>query len=233
MKRLLIIGILVLISNPLFSQSDGAWFVLNNKNIDLVQKWESFGINEERINAIKNEAYANPNFINGNIYQEDQLIKADVSMRYNAYADEIEIKKYASDENYGALTKDPSIFVKLGLDVYVFAPYEGSNEKGGYFNVLSDGKKYDLYKKITTFFVEPRIAKTSYERDIPPSFSKKVKYYLVQNGTFLEMPSSKSKVLKMMAAKKDEVKNYIIQNDIDLNTERDLVKLVSYFDSLL
>ncbi len=158
----------------------------------------AFGLTEAQFNSIKEEAYANPSFVQGKIFQEDKLIKDDVPMRYNAYADEIEIKKNTSDENYSALIKDPNIFVKIFKDIYVFVPYEGSNEKGGYFNVLSDGKTYDLYKKTTATFREPQKARTNYERDSPPSFTKTTTYYLVQNGTFLEMPSSKSKVLKMM-----------------------------------
>ena len=47
------------------------------------------------------------------------------------------------------------------------------------------------------------------------------------------MPTSKSKILKMMDKKKKEVKAYINQNNIDVDKEGDLVKLVKYFDSLL
>src|SRR5690606_6163730 len=122
---------------------------------------------------------------------EDQLIKSGVPMRYNAFADEIEIKKSPTDANYGALIKDPEIFVKMGRDIYLFIPFEGSNEKGGYFNVLSDGKTYDLYKKTTATFQEPKKAASTYARDIPPSFIKHITYYLVQDGQFLQMPNSK------------------------------------------
>ena len=57
-----------------------------------------------------------------------------------------EIKKNVSDETYSALIKSPDIFVKIINEIYVFVPFNGSNEKGGYFNVLNDGKTYDLYK---------------------------------------------------------------------------------------
>ncbi|MBK5212110.1 MAG: hypothetical protein JJE55_00435 [Flavobacteriaceae bacterium] len=233
MKKIITTGLFALVSLSVFSQGDAAWYALNNSNIDLQQKWESFGLGEAQFNAIKDEAYVNPNFVQGKIFQETKLIKDEVPMRYNAYADEIEIKKNTSDDSFSALIKDPNIFVKIFKDIYVFVPYQGSNEKGGYFNVLSDGKTYDLYKKTTAVFREPRIAKTSYERDSPPSFDKTTTYYLVQNGTFLEMPSSNSKVLKMMDKKKSEIKAFIKKNDINLDKEADKIKLVSYFDSLL
>lgn len=233
MKKIFLSGLAILLLAPVFAQRASTNFDIYSRTIDLNQKSLAFGLTEAQFNSIKDEAYANPNFVQGKIFQEDQLIKDDVPMRYNAFADEIEIKKNASDENYGALIKDPSIFVKVFKDLYVFVPYEGSNEKGGYFNVLSDGKTYDLYKKTKAVYREPQKAETSYARDIPPSFPKTVTYYLVQNGTFLEMPSSESKILKMMDKKKAEMKKYMKENNIDLDKEQDLIKTISYFDSLL
>lgn len=233
MKKIFLTGLAFLLMAPVFAQRASTNFDIYSRTIDLNQKSLAFGLTEAQFNSIKDEAYANPNFVQGKIFQEDQLIKDDVPMRYNAFADEIEIKKNASDENYGALIKDPSIFVKIFKDLYVFVPYEGSNEKGGYFNVLSDGKTYDLYKKTKAVFREPQKAETSYARDMPPSFPKTVTYYLVQNGTFLEMPSSESKILKMMDKKKAEMKKYMKENKIDLGKEQDMIKTISYFDSLL
>ena len=237
MKRIVLTVFMVLATISGFSQA-GSWagnsnFDMYARTIDINQKSLAFGLTEAEFDVIKDEAYANVNFVPGKIFHEDQLIKDAVPMRYNAFADEIEIKKNSYEDNYSALLKDPNIFVKILEDIYVFVPFEGSNEKGGYFNVLNDGNTYDLYKKTTAIFREPQIARTNYERDSPPSFVKTVKYYLVQDGTFMEMPSSKSKVIKMMDSKKNEIKIFIKENNIDLDKEADKIKLVTYFDSLL
>lgn len=232
MKRILITGMFAIASVACFSQAKNSQYDIYSRTIDLNVKARTFGLTEAQFEAIKDEAYANPAFVNGTIYQEDEAIKTGVPMRYNAYADEIEIKKTPSSVNYSALVKNPDIFVKVGKDIYLFVPFEGSNEKGGYFNVLTDGKTYDLYKKTTALFREPKKAKTNYDRDMPPAFTKNVTYYLVQNGTFLEMPSSKSKILKMMDKNKSEVKSYIKKNKLDIDKEEDLIKLITYFDSL-
>ncbi len=233
MKNIILTSLAIMLLAPAIAQRASTNFDIYARTIDLNEKSLAFGLTEAQFAAIKDEAYANPNFLQGKIFQGDQLIKDDVPMRYNAYADEIEIKKSPSDVSYGALTKSPDIFVKMFKDIYVFVPYEGSNEKGGYFNVLSDGKTYDLYKKTKAVYRAPQKAKTSYQKDMPPSFPKTVTYYLVQNGTFLEMPSGKSKILKMMDRKKNEMKKYIKENNIDLDKEADLIKTISYFDSLL
>ncbi len=234
MKKIMLTLTFAFMTASLFSQArQSSYTNVFDRTIDINQKSLAFGLTEAQFDAIKNEAYANPTFVKGNIYQEDQLVKNDVLMRYNAYADEIEIKKNNFEEDYSALIKDPNIFVKIGSDLYVFVPFEGSKEKGGYFNVLSDGKTYDLYKKTTSIYREPRKAQTSYERDIPPSFEKSTTYYLVKDGTFLEMPKSKSKLMKMMNKKEKEVKKYIKENNIDMDKEADLVLVIKYFDSLL
>jgi len=233
MKKILTTVLIASATFSVFSQAQNNHHDIYSRSIELNQKSLAFGLTEAEFDAIKDEAYANSNFVLGKIFQEDQLIKDDVPMRYNAYADEIEIKKNPSDESYSALIKDPNIFVKIFKDIYVFVPYEGSHEKGGYFNILEDGKTYDLYKKVTSTYREPQKAQTNYQKDSPPTFIKTTKYYLVHDGTFLEMPSSKSKLLKMMSKKSDEIKSYIKQNNIDIDKEADMIKLVSYFDSLL
>ncbi|MGB3342933.1 MAG: hypothetical protein WBA61_03395 [Aequorivita sp.] len=233
MKKILALGLLALSTTGVFAQSQNSQYDIYARTIDLNQKSLAFGLTEAAFEAIKDEAYANPNFLIGKIFQEDQVLKDNVPMRYNAYADEIEIKINETDQAYGALIKDPDIFVKVGKEIYVFVPFEGSNAKGGYFSVLADGKNYGLYKKTTAVFREPRVAETSYQKDTPPSFQKTVIYYLVKDGKFLEMPSSKSRILKMMDIKKKEMNAFIKTNKIDLGNEADLIKTITYFDSLL
>src|SRR5690606_15992889 len=93
-----------------YSQAKNSNYDIYSRTIDINQKSLAFGLTEAEFNSIKDEAYANPNFVQGKIFQEDQLIKDDVPMRYNAFADEIEIKKNTSDISYSALIKDPNIF---------------------------------------------------------------------------------------------------------------------------
>jgi hypothetical protein len=234
MKKIIFTAIFVLMAASLFSQARQSTYTsVYDRTIDINQKSLAFGLTEAQFDAIKDEAYANPKFINGNIYQDDELLKKNVPMRYNAYSDEIEIKNGSSKDSYGALMKDPSVFVKIFKNIYVFIPYKGSNEKGGYFNILADGNTYDLYKKTKATFHEAHVAKTSYDSNRPPYFSKDVTYYLVKDGRFYELPTRKSKILKVMDEKKKQVKTYVKQNDLDLDKEADLVKLVTYFDSLL
>ncbi len=246
MKNILIFVLSALFSIQGFSQKNFARkdggasgaansnYDLFSRTIDINQKDMSFGLTKAEFDAIKDDAYLNIKFIPGNIYQDENLLKSNVLMRYNAYADEIEITENVQKKSkYGALMKDPSIYVKIANDIFVFIPYNDSNEKGGYFNIIADGKNYDLYKKTTSVFKEPRKAKSSYDSDTPPSFEKTTKYYLVENGVFFELPKSRSRILKAMDLKKNEVKKYVKENNLDVFKEADLIKVFTYYDSLL
>lgn len=236
MRKLIILAIVVFWSSLSFAQGtlESRAFNIHSRTIDLNEKMLAFGLTEAQIEAIKDDAYANPEFRTGNIYQIDQLVKSNVQLRYNALEDEIEIKERPSDTEHGALVKDPDIFVKIGTDLYIFVPFEGSKEKGGYFNVLTEGETYDLYKKVTSVFREGKEAETSYDRATPPSFAKTTTFYLVQkDGDFLQMPSSRRNIMRMFSKKKKEMDDYIKKNRLDVRKEADLIKAVSHFDKLI
>ena len=127
MKKIYILTVLALLTIDSYSQKDfhtrkdagspgsaNSNYDLYLRTIDVDQKAMSFGLTEAEFNKVKDEAYSNPNFILGKIFQDDQLLRSDVPMRYNAYADEIEIKNSLEDASAGALIKDPSIFAKIG-----------------------------------------------------------------------------------------------------------------------
>lgn len=232
MKKIVIVGLLGLLTTGAFAQMASSNFDIYKRTIDLNEKSLAFGLTEAEFAVVEPQAYVNYNFVKGNIYQEDKAVQKDVLMRYNAFSDEIEIKKTEYDTDYGALTKNPDIFVKIGSDLYMYVPYAGAKDKGGYFQILTDGKKYDLYKRVTAVFREGKKAASTYERDRPHAFTQTTTYYLVDNGTFFEMPKGKSKIMAMMKDKKKEVNDYVKVNKLDIDKEADLIQVISYFDSL-
>jgi hypothetical protein len=236
MKKILLLIIVSIMSLPLFSQANNSAYNLNTRQIDLAEKRAAFGLTEEEFNNIEGSPYANELFTAGNIYKNDKELFKDVLLRYNIFADEIEIKQNenVSDDSYGALIKEPNTLVKILNNIYIFVPFEGSNEKGHYFSILTEESNFDLYKKTEVSYSAPSYAKTSYDRDRPASFTQKSIYYMVsKDGKFYELPNSKSKIIKVMNKRKDQVKAYIKTANLDFKKEIDLIKLVKYYNSLL
>ncbi len=236
MKNLFLFTIVGLISLTGFSQANNSAFDVYSRTIDINQKSLAFGLTEAEFKDVEGSPYATKEFMPGVLYQDSKVVQPSVQLRYNVHADEIEIKNMgrSGEENYSALLKDPNIYAKIFNDMYIFVPLDGSVEKGGYFNIVTQGKHFDLYKKTTSLFSPPAKARTTYEKDRRASFTQTDTYYLVSKaGDFYELPNTKSKILKVMDKKKSEVKEYISDNKLDLNKETDLEKLVTYFNSLL
>ena len=223
-------------TTTMLSQANNAAYNLNTRQIDIEQQRAAFGLTELEFSSIEGSPYANKNFLAGIIYQEDKAVYDKVLLRYNIFSDEIEIKKAenSAETSYDALIKDPKSTVKIANTIYIFVPFEGSLENGHYFTVISEENAFDLYKKTEVEFSASYIARTSYERDRPAKFTQKNIYFLVsKNGTFYQLPNSKSKIIKVMSSKEVEVKSFIKKNKLDIKTENDLVKLVKYYNSLL
>lgn len=233
MKKLIFFLALGIFGSQLIAQNiERDQFNIHLRMIDLDEKARSFGLNQAEYDAVIDQAYANPTFTLSQVYLSDRPMEKNTMARYNAFEDEIEIKKNIEDNQFSALSKDPNISIKIGLETYVLVPLRGSNSDGGYFNVLYKGKNYDLYKKVTAKFNEPKAAETSYAKDRKPSFSKNTTYFMVENGSFYELPSGKSKMMNVFSKKKDEINKFVKQNKLDVRKDKDLAKIVAEFDRL-
>lgn len=230
MKNLIAILIIALLSTPIFAQRYGEW---ETRIIDIEQYRESFGLNAQELAELEGSPYEIKAFTPGSLFDKDNLVKKNTMLRYNIFADEIEIKDDPAKEEYFALLKSPDYSAKISNNTYVFVPLSGSVEKGGYFIVLSMGNKYDLYKKMEVTYHRPVYAKSSYDKDKPASFTNSAVYYLVdKGGTLYELPASRSKIAKVFANRKKEIEGYIKSNQLNLNDEKDLIKLVNFYNSL-
>jgi hypothetical protein len=179
--------------------------------------------------------YNNPIFLLGTIYKNDEIVVSNYALRYNAIADEIEVKEtlYAEDADMKALTKSPDLYVKIMNDMFVYASANEAIDQAGYFQVLYVGNNYHLYKKISKKYYPAKKAKNSFEKDVPANFADRSSYYLVsKDGKFQEFEKSNSKKLKVFGEKQSEIKKYTSKGRLDLSSENDLIKVVKYYDAI-
>lgn len=239
MKRLIIIVIVIGGAlNAVAQNFDGVYGTRQFTN-DLFQmdeyiKRQNQGIDFSDTDSYTGTPYNHPSYLTGNVYKNDELWANNVALRYNAMADEIEIKESITTDDAEAkvLTKSPDVYVKILNDIYIFAPYKGGIEGGGYFHVLFEGEKIGLFKKPKKRFTESKKASTSITRDIPASFKDKPVYYIVdKNGKYFELPSSRNKKLKVFGSNRDAIKKYVQQYGLDLNKEKDLIRVIKHYDT--
>lgn len=203
--------------------------------VDEFIKRQNYGIDYANTDSYKGTPYNHPNFLNGNIYKGAELLATNIAIRFNAVADEMEVKESLStpDDQAKLLTKDPDIYVKIMNDIFVFVPFQGGVEGGGYFKVMFEGNKYDLFKKMVKEFQAEKKANTSITTSVPAKFIDKPVYYIVtKEGKFFELPKSRSKKLKVFGSNKDVIKKYVNEKGFDLNDEKDLEKVIRYYDTI-
>ncbi len=236
MKKIFLLSLAALVCTPLFSQSEQTYKNLQVRKINLEQQKATYGLDDLELSKMEGSPYANSSFSVGNIYKGDELIKKTVLLRYNALSKQIEMKNnnIKSDDEYGSLIKAEDIYATIEGKTYKLVPFENSVANGDYYEVMTKGKTYDLYKKTNVTFVQPYTAKTSYEKDKPAKFVQNYKYYLStkDDGKLIELPSSNRKLIKFLGEKDKGVKDFIKSNKIDSDNDKDLVKLIQRYDNL-
>lgn len=237
MKKTLIIINLFLISLTSFGQNENMFVDMRNVRgygSDLMNENRNQPLSDKEIESILGSQYENKQFLPSTVIQNGKVILNNLSLRYNALSDQMEVKDENAviDKAKMALWKDPNSIVKVLNDSYVYITPEKSVGNGGYFKILADEENGKLYKKTTVKYIPGEKAATPYEKDKPASFIRDVKFYIVQNGKYTELPERKSKVLDAMSDKKSEVKKYIKENRLNTKNEEDLGKIASYYFSL-
>ncbi len=184
---------------------------------------------------IKGSPYQNENFQTGAIYYDGKLIQDNVLLRYNIFADQFEMKEELYSENMTAIAYDPSISLKLEGQTYVYLPIlEQEIEKGSYYKVVTKNLSYNLYKKTSVTYAPKVFATTSFKKNVPASFNQTETYFLrSKDGSFTELPTNKNKLVKALSPKSNEIKKFIKTNNIKIDDEKSLARIIRYYESIM
>lgn len=183
------------------------------------------------IGAQEGSAYENEKFTNGRVYSKDEFLD-EVYFRYNAYSDELEVKKTnLEEEDYQALVKSDDIFIiSNNGKKYVYNEFfdKKGRKQNGYLIVLSEREKTSLYKQYDVKFFEGKKAENSMVNPIPSRFTPFIGYYvrMEKSDKIVELPSKKNKLFKFL---EDNLAgfdaNRFRKKDINLDTDQDLLTL--------
>lgn len=157
-----------------------------------------------------------------------------VSLRYNAYRDEMEFRK---DDAIYYLIKNHSTVVEFKHPdkTYVVASYfnKDNNLKSGYLEQLTKNVARTLYKKETITYRPAMGTITGYEKPKPAEFKRLAdKYFINLGDKIVEMPESKKGVAKLFPGKEKEVGEYFKKNKVSFSNEADLINLVTFLSTL-
>jgi hypothetical protein len=191
------------------------------------------GIVRHYVGAEVGSAYENDEFQPGQVFYSDEKL-GEVHYRLNAYNDEIELKKTSLDEEKPlALIKNEEVKMVTENGEIVFRTFSDDKNKSneGYLFVLDEGERYILYKRLYKKFSEPKPAANSMVSPIPSRFTDYVAYYYQEKegNQIVEIPLKTNKFLKEFSGGNSKtLKEFMKSNDLDLENETDLVKILQY-----
>ncbi len=179
--------------------------------------------------------YSNEEFQKGTAIKNGLTIARNIGLRYNAHKDIFEIKKtfVLTDNQARLLKKTDEISLKINQNDFVFILPNANNKVQGYFVLLYKGEKLTLYKKIKKVFIPAQKAYSSMAKSVPPTYKEKIVYYIANSeGGITELSNSKKKKSDAFSENKKELKLYIKENKINVNKEKDLIKLAEFANTL-
>jgi hypothetical protein len=123
-------------------------------------------------------------------------------------------------EKVQSFTLQDHVFVRL-------KPDSTNNIAEGFYDRLYDGTM-KVYAKHSKVYRE-----TLNSKEVIPSYDANTRYYLFKDGVF-NLVKTKGSVLKLLADKKPELKNFIRKNNLHFKTNRNdaIVRIVAHYDSL-
>lgn len=163
-----------------------------------------------------------------------------VEARYNAYFDEMEIKK--EEKEPGWVNKDHhqnNVVLAEDGTAYKILDAKGNTETSelGYYQLLVHSNYVSLYKKKTKILA---VGVDAGPYMIPPpkvitEFQEiKTEYYIEFNnsGIAQKLPSTRGRIAKIFRKNKDLIRDYIKENKLKVTRDEDMVKIFVYVNSL-
>lgn len=200
---------------------------LDNVRILKEAKGESNSIEED----IKGSKYINEEFSPGT-FSEGAIV---YSFRYNAFHDEMEVKK---DNEVSAIIKNfnfPITYLGTNKVYQVFEYYLEEEElTKGFFVVLNNSKNIKLLLKETIKFHPEEDAKSGYQPAKPAAFKRFVDTYYIgyKNNSAIELPKKKDDFLDLFASSSELIEKYIKKNKLKHNKTEDLIQIFNYYNTL-
>ena len=197
---------------------------ISNRTVDLL----------ENPNDYTGSPYYNEDFTMGSILSNGKKIAANQIVRYNVSKEEFEIRDSKDTDNriVKTIVRDEDISIQIKDELFEYISNE-KNRLRGYFTPLLKSDKTSLYKKITKKYIASQKAVSSMAADVAALYKEKVVYYTIDDkGNFTLLGSSKKGKLKAFSNYKKQVKEYTKENKLNLNKEKDLIKLVNYTNTL-
>jgi hypothetical protein len=185
--------------------------------------------------AFKGSPYTADVFLPTKLYYDDELM-GDLFYRYNAFNEEIEIKKTnLEEESIRGLSRDKKIVIINNGKPMFFKTFidKSGRTQNGYLTQLIDGE-YNLFKRVDVKYTEGQKAQNSFVPAVPARFSKYTEYYIEIEGInrIDEVELKNKKLINLVKKdKKDVLKAFLKESRLKIKSEGELLKAITFLNN--
>ena len=211
--------------------------VINRTLQDFVSKMRFGGNEQVRDNTGRNNStvegseYLDDKFVEGDLITQNSERYSGVPIRYNAYNDNIEVK-LPDGKIYLVADKQIISQVKFNDNILIYTKYLSTQgEKRGFLFVLYAGECL-LYRRNWKEF-KAGIPSNGIVSEIPSRIVDKPEEFYIRIKEKLPMIiNSKKDLLWLLQDHSAEIEDFLKKENVKINDDHDLIKVLSYYDSL-
>lgn len=180
---------------------------------------------------LQGSIYFNDNWLPGSVKTEDGKLISNLKLKYDELNDQVYFK--GQDESPMAFLTPVQEFTLIGeggqnLTFRNGYPSIQSLTEKSFYCVLADGKTQFLKKTVkqiveTKEYNSATSVKTALEG---------VRYLIFKNHALTIVKKDKKSILAALGDKQDQLEAYIKANNLNLKDEGDIIKLVTYYNSI-
>ncbi len=226
--RLLLLPLILvlLIQFPSLAQTGDA-LLTNSKTFEI-----------EAYKDIKGSPYYFEEWQLGKVYPKDRSAEdekvEEYLINYNGYSKSFEIRK---GERF--ITLDEQYYDKIEIQLIegdelknlVFKTKAHPTIPNRFMRVVFEGTAFEVVQDYQVRLSE-REVQTYAKKEIVSSFIKNPSYYLIQNNKAQTIKLKKKSLLSLFKDQESAIKKFAKKNGMKLNSEKDLIDLLGYYESL-
>ena len=239
MKRILFLGLIVLMSMGSKAQGLNPWSSSNDEGLT-AKMLENFRMSiiatrsDFSIESLKKDFDGSPFLVDswqkGTINMKNGEKVNYEDMVFNLYNNQFWVRK---EDGIKSLVFNPDVaYCELDGKKFVFKPYQQNDKiKDGLQELLAEGK-LSLMKLYYCKFIPGEKMTSAYQAPAKPRFAvNKDFYYQDGDSVALPLPSGKD-LFAIFGDAQGKMASYAKENKLKLKKEEDLVKLFTYYNSL-
>ncbi len=241
MKQALFVFLLFKIAIFSYSQTIHQTIVASEENLKRISKMTGpiYTTNmDELYEGVRGTPYLFNEWKPGNIYLKDNKLIKNVNVKYNIYTDDL---LYLNSSSGDSLIIDRSMIEKFEImdnssgnlilmEEMNIKPEK--NDNAAFVRIIYDGRS-KLILKYSKIFIKANYKGPYATGNKYDEYTDKWQYYLITGeNTITRIKLCKKSVIKVLSVKESKIKAFVNGQDLSLDNENDVIRVLEYYDSL-